>query len=121
MATEFTPSIYSLVCTPLPSNSRPSATLEEQAETEDLISQLFDLTVDPNTLVSEHGKIFSGLRKQEHTQFLASTFFQLPGKFVSLDASRPWLVFWTVHSLDLLGVALDQRTKDRWGTSACMI
>ncbi|OWZ70996.1 hypothetical protein AYX14_03620 [Cryptococcus neoformans] len=113
MATEFTPSVYSLVSKPLPSNSRPSATLGEQAETEDLISQLFDLTADPNVLVSEHGKRYSGLRKQEHTQFLASNFFQLPGKFVSLDASRPWLVFWTVHSLDLLGVALDQGTKDR--------
>ncbi|ODN74446.1 hypothetical protein L202_06839 [Cryptococcus amylolentus CBS 6039] len=107
------PSLYALPHTPLPSNARPSATLDEQRDTEHLIKQLIDLTADPAEPTPDATKQYPTLRKAEHTQFLASTFFRLPGKFVSLDASRPWLVFWTVHSLDILGVALDQGTKDR--------
>ncbi|WVF65571.1 hypothetical protein IAT40_000300 [Kwoniella sp. CBS 6097] len=107
--TALTPSIYQLPSTPLPSNSAPTDTLTEQAETESLISDLFSRLPSPQSDVDTPAT----LRKGEHTQFLASTFFKLPGKFVSLDASRPWLVFWTVHSLDILGVALDQGTKDR--------
>ncbi|WWC91231.1 uncharacterized protein L201_006173 [Kwoniella dendrophila CBS 6074] len=107
--TTFTPSIYTLPSIPLPSNSHPTATLEEQQETESLISSLFGLLPPP----AQSENSTTTLRKNEHTQFLASTFFKLPGKFVSLDASRPWLVFWSIHSLDILGVALDQGTKDR--------
>ncbi|WVQ63932.1 uncharacterized protein L199_002088 [Kwoniella botswanensis] len=104
------PSIYNLPSLPLPTNSHPTSTLDEQQETESLISSLFALLPPPT---SDTDGQTTSLRKQEHVQFLASTFFKLPGKFVSLDASRPWLVFWTVHSLDLLGVGLDQGTKDR--------
>ncbi|WWC73123.1 uncharacterized protein I206_107089 [Kwoniella pini CBS 10737] len=105
----YAPSIYSLEPTPLPTNSHPSATLDEQQETESIISSIFSYLASPTT-DSDQKTI---LRKNEHTQFLASTFFKLPGKFVALDASRPWLIFWSVHSLDILGVALDQGTKDR--------
>jgi protein farnesyltransferase subunit beta len=103
------PSIYALPHTPLPSNAHPSATLSEQSETEQLIAELLVLT----TPVHATGDDATILRKEEHTQFLASTFFKLPAGYVALDASRPWLMFWTVHSLDILGVALDQNTKDR--------
>ncbi|RSH95268.1 CAAX farnesyltransferase (FTase) subunit beta [Saitozyma podzolica] len=103
------PSIYSLPHTPLPSNAHPSATLSEQSETEQLIADLLALT----TPVDATGDDATILRKEEHTQFLASTFFKLPAGYVALDASRPWLMFWTVHSLDILGVGLDQNTKDR--------
>jgi protein farnesyltransferase subunit beta len=113
-----TPSIYTLPHQPLPSNSHPSATLYEQADTEQLISELLSLTAPPAVLslaptATVSGATTTTLRKNEHTQYLASNFFKLPGAYVSLDASRPWLMFWTVHSLDLLGVGLDQATKDR--------
>ncbi|WRT69034.1 uncharacterized protein IL334_006017 [Kwoniella shivajii] len=112
----FAPSIYTLPSTPLPSNSHPTATLYEQLDTESVISSLFTVLSPPSDATSistDSDNVPTTLRKNEHTQFLASTFFKLPGKFVSLDASRPWLVFWSVHSLDILGVALDQNTKDR--------
>ncbi|WWD21152.1 hypothetical protein CI109_105634 [Kwoniella shandongensis] len=118
--TTFAPSIYTLPSTPYPSNSYPSSTLTEQYETEDLISSLFELTSPPTSDIRSSSSQSRGsdslpttLRKGEHTKFLAEGFFRLSGKFVSLDASRPWLIFWTVHSLDLLQVALDQGTKDR--------
>lgn len=69
------------------------------------------------------GKIFSQadrvfccspvLEKNSHVQYLAKNLFKLPAPFVSLDASRPWMLYWILHSFDLLGVALDQATKDR--------
>lgn len=31
---------------------------------------------------------------------------QLPGGFVSLDASRPWICYWVLHGLALLGSPL---------------
>ena len=99
-----TPSIYDLPHTSLPSNSHPTATLTEQSETEQLISDLLALT----DLSATHA-----LRKQEHNVFLASTLYKLPSGYVSLDASRPWLLYWTAHSLDLLGIALDQEIKNR--------
>jgi protein farnesyltransferase subunit beta len=120
---------------PYPSNAHPSATLDEQADTERAISELL-LTTAPPALPGVAGKsVFSGtgngasaganataggehsgtvLRKMEHMQFFQSLFFKMPPPYVSLDASRPWLMYWTVHSWDLLGIALDQGTKDRY-------
>lgn len=37
----------------------------------------------------------------------------LPSAFISLDASRPWICFWIVHSLDLLGYRLDEVLQQR--------
>lgn len=129
---DFNPSIYALPHQPLPSNSYPSATLDEQSETEQLIASLLGTTAPPRSpggvkppsrTASPLAATFAGagqdqsarttLRKNEHAQYLASLFFKLPAGYVGLDASRPWLMFWTVHSWDLLGVALDQETKDR--------
>lgn len=32
-----------------------------------------------------------------------------------LDASRPWLIYWITHSLDLLGIDLEPEEQFRWG------
>ncbi|KAK4684582.1 protein farnesyltransferase subunit beta, partial [Tremellales sp. Uapishka_1] len=108
--TALSPSIFALPHVPAPSDAQLTATLIEQQETEFLISQLLTLTAPPSFSPNDQGTV---LRKTEHSQFVASTFFKLPSAYISLDASRPWLMFWSVHSLDLLGVALDQATKDR--------
>ena len=122
------PSIFSLEHKPYPSNSHPSATLDEQADTERVISELL-LTTAPPALPGASGKSYNAtglpaaiqvgqgegtvLRKSEHLVFFQSLFFKMPPPYVSLDASRPWLMYWTVHSWDLMGIALDQQTKDR--------
>lgn len=105
--TGLAPSITSLPHLPLPSNANPSATLDEQAETEQLIQTLID-TVAP--LDSTEPTV---LRKDEHSAFLAASLFKLPSGYVALDASRPWLLFWTLHSIDLLGIAIDDNVKRR--------
>lgn len=109
----FNPSIFTLPFDPLPSNSHPSETLEEQAETESIISKLLH-TVAPAALDGETIPGGTTLRKAEHAAYFQQLLFRLPPGFVSLDASKPWLMYWTVHSLDVLGIALDQGTKDRY-------
>ena len=47
------------------------------------------------------------LMREKHIQYLRKGLAGLSGGFVSLDASRPWLIYWIVHALDLLG-ALDE-------------
>ncbi|KAK1922572.1 terpenoid cyclases/protein prenyltransferase alpha-alpha toroid [Papiliotrema laurentii] len=105
--TDLAPSIYSLPHVPLPSNSHPTPTLTEQAETESLIERLLSITAP---LDAPNG---TTLRTAEHNKFLASTLFKLPAPYVALDASKPWLLFWTLQSLDILGIGVDQTIKDR--------
>jgi len=105
--TALAPSITSLPRSPLPSNSHPTDTLYEQADTEDLLNTLLE------TIAPLDGADPTILRRGEHNVFLGSTLFKLPGGYVALDASKPWLFFWTMHSLDILGIALDQEMKRR--------
>lgn len=44
------------------------------------------------------------LLRDKHAAFLLSSLRALPESFVSLDASRPWICYWSLHALDLLGV-----------------
>lgn len=103
------PSIFDLPHLSHPINSHPSPTLDEQFETESLISDLLKLTSPPST---ENGT-GTVLRKGDHVKYVCSTMNYLAAPYVALDASRPWLLFWTMHSLDLLGCALDDETKKR--------
>ncbi|CAI5954273.1 unnamed protein product [Closterium sp. NIES-65] len=50
-----------------------------------------------------------GLRllRERHVRFLLKGLDHLSSSYASLDASRPWLVFWIVHSLALLEHPLD--------------
>lgn len=41
-----------------------------------------------------------------HVKYLKRGLFSLPSAFTSLDASHPWLLYWILHSLTLLGYEL---------------
>lgn len=43
------------------------------------------------------------LLREIHTAYLLSGLDSLPAGYASLDASRPWLVYWILHALSLLG------------------
>lgn len=43
------------------------------------------------------------LEKEEHIQFLQENLAELPAPFVGIDASRPWMVYWALLGLHLLG------------------
>ena len=119
------PSIHALPHTPFLSDNHPTATAVEQEETEQLIEALLDSVPPLEVTAEQNGKAEAkiepsngdvqktSLRTAEHQKFLASTLFRLPAPYVALDASRPWLVYWTVHSLDILGIGLDDELRAR--------
>jgi protein farnesyltransferase subunit beta len=49
------------------------------------------------------------LLRAVHVTYLHSGLDKLPGHFVALDASRPWIVYWILHSLALLGADLPEQ------------
>jgi protein farnesyltransferase subunit beta len=54
------------------------------------------------------------LQKTSHIQFLARNLTQgFPTRYISQDASQPWLMFWTLHSLSILQVSLDPGNRQR--------
>jgi len=48
------------------------------------------------------------LMRTVHVQYLHRGLGELPASFACLDASRPWIVYWIVHSLSLLGAGLPE-------------
>lgn len=43
------------------------------------------------------------LARELHVEFLLDALGEYPGRFVGLDASRPWMVYWALTGLALLG------------------
>jgi protein farnesyltransferase subunit beta len=46
------------------------------------------------------------LQRDRHARYAAAGLGRLPAGFSSLDASRPWIVYWVLHSLALLRAPL---------------
>lgn len=54
------------------------------------------------------------MNRDAHISYLLNGFRTgFPSTYVSLDASRPWLVYWSLHSLDLLGFDLTEEDIER--------
>lgn len=96
-------SIFSLPFQPLTTDGVSTVTSREQLDTEAAIHRV----------LSTSSSSTPELRKNEHGQFIGALFFGLSAPYTALDASRPWLLFWSLHSFDIMGVALDQGNKDR--------
>lgn len=76
-------------------------TSQEQSYTESTISFLLD-----------RDQSFS-FDRSLHIRYLMGALEGLGPRFVSLDASKPWLIYWILHSLDLLGHQVDDVVKSR--------
>lgn len=77
-------------------------TSEEQKKVEESIEDLYDLfskTIESNSNAPE-------LLRLQHSNFLKKALFRLPKLYQCLDASRPWLCYWILHSLELLEESL---------------
>ena len=55
------------------------------------------------------------LEREEHIQYLHGSLEELPAGFVAYDAARPWLVYWTLTGLCVLGESVD-RYRSWYGT-----
>ncbi|KAK4704788.1 protein farnesyltransferase subunit beta, partial [Phenoliferia sp. Uapishka_3] len=99
-------SVLTLPWVSTPSDGIPSPTLDSQLETESLISKT--LTSHISTFLPPT------LQKSNHLNFLTRLIREpLHAGYTGLDASRPWLLYWTLHSMALFEAGLDQAGKKR--------
>ena len=91
-------------------------TSEEQSKTESIIRQLLSL-YDPR--LERDGATgllrVSGLKleRQAHIRWLLALLNPLPAPYTSLDASRPWLLYWVTHSMAIMNATFDGELKKR--------
>lgn len=85
----------------------PSDTTEEQLATEEACQRCIDEICDP-----ELRREAASLLTREHRTYCASGLWRLSAGYASLDASRPWLCYWIVHSLSILGTRIDAAAAD---------
>ena len=102
-----------------PSRSRSRYTIQtlttiQQSETEDECSPFFvHIPSLPKSqiyhlrqigLLTQDERSFDiQLLRNQHVSYLSRALQNpLSSSFVSLDASRPWIIYWTLHALDLL-------------------
>ncbi|XP_065893069.1 protein farnesyltransferase subunit beta-like [Dysidea avara] len=86
-------------------NDPPTVTTIEQARVEASVKQLFQAC---DRLPSR-----PGLLKDRHLEYLKNGLNHLNVHFECLDASRPWLIYWMLHSLDLLDSPVDHMMSSR--------
>ena len=97
---------------PTPTDRYPTATSVLQAKTEhDLQARLQAHKASPQ----EHTADGPVLQRNAHLQFLLRNLVQgFPARYISQDASQPWLFFWTLQGFSVLGVGIDAQTKKRY-------
>ena len=108
---------------------RPSLTLSQrqQLQTEDECAPFFvDLTTLPASqlehlretgLLSLDGDHIQLLPSQHRDYLHSIAEHPLHASFVSLDSSRPWMMYWCWHACDLLNQSPDVRVQERTVTS----
>lgn len=102
---------------PTPTDGYPTPTSNLQSSTENVLKAHLpsaasaQFNVAGQTSASERAPT---LHKQQHIQFLLRNLLQgFPERYVSQDASQPWLIFWTLQAFSALGVGMDDQTKKR--------
>lgn len=89
-----------------PDDFFPTLTSTTQAETEEVLLKHLP------KLDSEESK--DRLQKNSHLQFLVRNIRQgFPARYVSQDASQPWLLYWTLEAFSILQVGLDPGNKQK--------
>ncbi|CEG45787.1 farnesyltransferase beta subunit [Plasmopara halstedii] len=56
------------------------------------------------------------LMREKHVAYLKRGLTRLSAGFVTLDASRPWIIYWILHALELLDALPDEMTERVIGT-----
>nr|GMD56204.1 protein farnesyltransferase subunit beta [Ipomoea batatas]GMD56208.1 protein farnesyltransferase subunit beta [Ipomoea batatas] len=52
------------------------------------------------------------LQREKHVEYLYRGLQHLGPSFSVLDANRPWMCYWMIHSIALLGESIDDKLKD---------
>lgn len=64
------------------------------------------------TLPPSSQSLMLEIQRVRHIAYLTRCLRQLPSSFVSLDCNRPWMCFWILHSIALLGESVDDDLED---------
>ncbi|WOL10965.1 hypothetical protein Cni_G19725 [Canna indica] len=99
--------------TPPPTSSgppRPTITQLEQFNVEAKVFEIYRMLhgADPSTR-----SVMLEIWRDKHIEFLTRGLEQLGPSFLVLDANRPWICYWIIHSISLLGDSLDSELEDR--------
>ncbi|RKP04312.1 hypothetical protein CXG81DRAFT_8477 [Caulochytrium protostelioides] len=92
-----------------PDDDFATDTSELQAEVEDSVFPLLEAFA---TLPQDQ-KYGIQLLREPHVRFLEARLDGLSRHFVSLDASKPWFIYWIFHALDLLDVPIPAAVQQR--------
>lgn len=103
----------------MPTDGVVTDTSLEQVKTEQEIRQLLSLYIPqsqadnakPKAAVLDISRI--ELNRSAHVRWLIGILSPLPTPYTTLDASRPWLLYWVTHSLAIMNTSLDIKSKKR--------
>lgn len=116
---------------PTPTDGFPTATSHAQAETEAVLrehlpsrvaapsadgsaAQTATNTTNTDTRTKDVTDVEAQLRKKDHMQFLVRHLVNgFPARYLSQDASQPWLLFWTLQAFSALQVGIDKGNGQR--------
>jgi len=85
---------------PIPEDSYETETSQVQAETLEAILPF--LTGNPNKFeLNSYG--IPKLQREKHVRFLEDALGDYPPHFAAMDASRPWMLYWSLQGLTVLG------------------
>jgi len=88
----------------------PTARQQRDLETRiaSIYRDLADLDADGHVHRVHTGEEALVLSRERHVRYAGAGLGRLPSGFASLDASRPWICYWVLHSLALLDAPLPE-------------
>ncbi|GFP96060.1 protein farnesyltransferase subunit beta [Phtheirospermum japonicum] len=90
-------------------NMRATKSQEEQWMVQDQVFRIYDLVCQ---LPPHAQSVNFELRRENHIEYLIKSLKQLGPNFAVLDANRPWLCYWIIHSIALLGDCVDDKLEN---------
>ncbi|XP_021670495.2 protein farnesyltransferase subunit beta isoform X2 [Hevea brasiliensis] len=88
---------------------RATVTQHEQWMVQDQVFQIYDIFANIPTKAQN---LMLELQRDSHIEYLNKGLMQLSSSFVVLDANRPWLCYWILHSIALLGESIDYELEN---------
>lgn len=89
---------------------RGTVTQREQSMVLNDVNMLYHIYASVPPLAQ---KLMMELQRKNHVEYLLRGLQQLGPSFCSLDANRPWICYWILHSMALLGEFIDADLEDR--------
>ncbi|CAK9161338.1 unnamed protein product [Ilex paraguariensis] len=92
-----------------PRVSKPTVTQEEQSQVEAQVSKLYQVFY---SVTPKCQSVMLEVQRDNHMKYLTKGLRNLGSKFAVLDANRPWLCYWIIHSIALLGESVEAEVEN---------